>query len=129
MTAYSGPWYHGTTAILETDDLITTGHESNFDQSHRRKVYFTPVLGWAVFYAVTVAEPGQLPRVYEVKPTAARTFRDNGRWYGGISDRRARWSSQPLAVIREIPVTPGLLRRASRLISLMENAVRELEQG
>jgi len=125
-----GPWYHGTFASLKAGDLIAPGRESNFTLSHPRRVFFTPVLGWAVFYAVAACEPDDSPHVYEVQPTAVRTFRDpDSRWYGGVGDRRARWSGRPLAVIQEIPITTDLLKRASRLMSLMETAVAELEQA
>jgi hypothetical protein len=121
-------WYHGTVASLEPDDLITPGREANFDQSHSRRVYFTPVLGWAVFYACTVAAPNLVPHVYEVRPIAGRVFRDpNSQFWGDVRDRQARWSSQPLIVVREIPLTPELLRRASRLMSRMEASVRRME--
>lgn len=125
----SGPWYHGTVASLRTGDDITPGHEGNFTISNPRRVFFTPVLGWAVFYAVAACGPGDSPHVYEVQPTARRTFRDRGGlWYGSAVDRQARWSGRPLTVIQEIPVTAVLLKRANRLMSLMEAAVTELEQ-
>ena len=86
MTSRS--WYHGTTAALMPGEEIRPGHEANFGISQAGRVYLTPVLGWAVFYACTVAAPDGIARVYEVKPAAARIFRDRAAFLARVGTGR-----------------------------------------
>jgi hypothetical protein len=122
-------WYHGTVARLMPGDLIVPGKEPNFEASHQRRVYFTPDRAWAAFYAVNVSRANGAPHVYEVDPAARRTFRDYSLVLlprpgeRAVYDPRARWSCQPLAVVREIPLTHALLRKVSGLIDEIERSI------
>lgn len=117
-------WYHGTNAHLEPGDLITPGHELNFEESNPRRVFFTSDPAWALVYALRVVVMfgtcGHYGHVYEVRPLAGRTFRDwNMFWGPELADRRARWSAQPLEVVREVTVSLSAARRALRLTERM----------
>jgi hypothetical protein len=115
-------WYHGTTAELAPGEQITSGHTANFQCSHPRRVYFTADAAWAATYAVNVSRDGGEPHLYEVSPIARRTFHDFSL-VGGVADRHARWSCQPLTVIRELPVDLPILAKVGRLITRMEQAL------
>jgi hypothetical protein len=110
-------FYHGTLAALQVGDLVMPGCPANFAPSVPNRVYFTTDRAWAFLHAYIAARKNDwpaLPRVYEVRPHARRTFRDFSL-YDEIPCI-ARWSCQPLSVLREVPVTTQLMRRAARIV-------------
>jgi hypothetical protein len=122
-------WYHGTVAELVAGDLIVPGGEPNFEASDPRRVYFTPDMTWAAFYAVNVSRAGGDPHVYEVSPTASRTFRDFSLMVmpqldaPAVYDPRARWSCQPLTVLREVQLTIPCLRKVAGVVGRIEESL------
>ena len=85
MTRY----YHGTVADLQPGDLITPGHGANYVASKSGRVYFTTDRAWALLYALDSSAEDCPPRVYEVRPTASRTFHDFGLFLGVIRHQHA----------------------------------------
>ncbi len=107
----TGPFFHGTTAALETGALLTAGHRSNYrPEIVMNHVYFTARrdgAGMAAEVAVLLAEgrgeAGTRPHVYEVEPTGP--FEDDpnvtDKKFLGNPTRSYR-TAQPLRVVRII---------------------------
>lgn len=125
-------WYHGTAAHLASGDLITPGHEPNFEESNPRRVFFTADPAWALMYAIRIVAMfgtcGHYGHVYEVRPLASRTFRDRNRFWGELADRRARWSAQPVEVVSEVTVSLATAKRALRLTDRMGQIIAAQER-
>jgi hypothetical protein len=67
----TGPFFHGTKAVLAIGDELVTGHRSNYQDRILRHLYFSALVDTAVWGAELAAaltgstEPG---RVYVVEP-------------------------------------------------------------
>ncbi|MCJ1715601.1 NAD(+)--rifampin ADP-ribosyltransferase [Microbacterium sp. M1A1_1b] len=120
-----GPFFHGTTAVLQAGDLLTAGFRSNYrPEVVMRHVYFTALpdgAGMAAELAVELrarasaeseavaphdpAEPvaGVAPHVYRVEPTGP--FEDDpnvtDKKFPGNPTRSYR-STEPVRVVAEV---------------------------
>jgi hypothetical protein len=103
----TGPFFHGTTADLGVDDLLTPGFPSNYrPEIVMNHVYFTALrdgAGLAAELAVELAAGDVLPRVYEVEPTGEYEDDPNvtDKKFPGNPTRSYR-TSAPLRVVREV---------------------------
>lgn len=122
----SGPFFHGTTAVLSPGDLLIAGFQSNYrPEVVMNHVYFTALrdgAGLAAELAVELKGGGE-PHVYQVEPIGA--FEDDpnvtDKKFPGNPTRSFR-SAEPLRIIREINdwtrLTPEALQLwRERLIS------------
>jgi len=121
----SGPFFHGTRAVLRPGDELVPGRVSNFDAGRvMNHVYFTSLLdtaAWGAELAVALAGEGPVVggpggagtggergHVYEVEPRGP--FEDDPnvtdkRFPGNVT--RSYRSRHPLRVVREVPDSPG----------------------
>jgi rifampin ADP-ribosylating transferase len=100
----SGPFYHGTKAVLSVGDSIATGYESHFESGRALKhVYFSALLEPAIWGAeLAMALSGREGRghIYIVEPTGP--FEDdpnltNKRFPGNPT--RSYRSTAPLRIV------------------------------
>ena len=104
-----GPFFHGTTAELSIDDLLTAGHPSNYrPEIVMNHIYFTALVdgaGLAAELAVELAGGNATARVYAVEPTGAFENDPNvtDKKFPGNPTRSYR-SSTPLRIVNEIHV-------------------------
>ncbi|MEK6311605.1 MULTISPECIES: NAD(+)--rifampin ADP-ribosyltransferase [Curtobacterium] len=102
----TGPFFHGTLAVLREGDLLVAGRPSNYrPEVVMNHVYFTALAdggGLAAEVAVLLAGAGD-PHVYEVEPTGA--FEDDpnvtDKKFPGNPTRSYR-TTAPLRVVREV---------------------------
>ena len=99
-----GPFYHGTRAVLSVGDLLTTGHETQFENGRVLKhLYFAALMEPAIWGAeLSVALSGSSGRgqIYAVEPTGP--FEDepnltNKRFPGNPT--RSYRSRDPLRIV------------------------------
>jgi rifampin ADP-ribosylating transferase len=102
-----GPFFHGTTATFDVDDLIVPGHRSNFHEGRiSNHVYFAALLepaAWAAELAEALAASAGPGRIYVVEPTGP--FEDdpnvtNKRFPGNVT--RSYRTRQPMRVVGEV---------------------------
>lgn len=102
-----GPFFHGTAAVLQPGDFLTSGYRSNYrPEVVMNHVYFTALpdgAGLAAELAVELLGGTGVPRVYEVVPIGA--FEDDpnvtDKKFPGNPTRSYR-SLEPLRVVREL---------------------------
>jgi len=113
----TGPFYHGTTAVLESGELLTAGFRSNYRPDVvMNHVYFTALLsgaGLAAELAAELAGDGRGGHVYLVEPTGP--FEDDpnvtDKKFPGNPTRSYR-SAAPLRVVAEVAEWPHLTPEA-----------------
>lgn len=126
----SGPFFHGTRAVLAVGDELLPGFGSNYQQGRvMNHVYFTAVLETAVWGAelATALAPGRAAgqgRIYVVEPLGP--FEDDpnvtDKRFPGNPTRSYR-TRHPLRVVEEVDgweghppeVLAGMLERLARL--------------
>lgn len=68
-----GPFFHGTSAVLEAGDELVPGRGSNFQRGRvSNNIYFTTVLDtavWGAELAEALGDNGLRGRIYVVEPT------------------------------------------------------------
>jgi hypothetical protein len=102
----TGPFFHGTLAVLQEGDLLVAGRPSNYrPEVVMNHVYFTALPdggGLAAELAVLLAGAGD-PHVYEVEPTGP--FEDDpnvtDKKFPGNPTRSYR-TTAPLRIVREV---------------------------
>ena len=99
----SGPFYHGTKAILQSGDLLVPGYGSNYGSGKKANyVYLTATLDAATWGAELAAgdEPG---RIYRVEPTGPIEDDPNltDKKFPGNPTRSYR-TQHPLRVVGEV---------------------------
>jgi rifampin ADP-ribosylating transferase len=98
-----GPFYHGTKADLQEEDLLTAGFRSNYrPEVVMNHIYFTALPDGAGLAAEIT--PGDAePRVYLVEPTGEFENDPNvtDRKFPGNPTRSYR-STEPLRVVAEV---------------------------
>ncbi|MFJ4297826.1 NAD(+)--rifampin ADP-ribosyltransferase [Curtobacterium sp. NPDC089689] len=102
----TGPFFHGTLAVLQEGDLLVAGRPSNYrPEVVMNHVYFTALPdggGLAAELAVLLAGAGD-PHVYEVEPTGS--FEDDpnvtDKKFPGNPTRSYR-TTAPLRIVREV---------------------------
>jgi Rifampin ADP-ribosyl transferase len=98
----SGPFYHGTRALLRIDGLLTPGFRSNYrPEVVMNHIYFTALVDGAGL-AATLAPGEGVPRVYLVVPTGQFENDPNvtDKKFPGNPTRSYR-SASPLKVLGE----------------------------
>ncbi|WP_460631485.1 NAD(+)--rifampin ADP-ribosyltransferase [Leifsonia lichenia] len=132
----SGPFYHGTTADLRAEDLLSPGFPSNYRPDViMNHIYFTALLdgaGLAAELASELAPDHREPRVYAVEPTGG--FEDDpnvtDKKFPGNPTRSYR-SDEPIRVVAEVAewtrLTPEALQQwRDRLTGLTPEARGEI---
>ena len=131
----TGPFYHGTAAVLEVGDLLTPGFASNYQEGRvSNHIYFSAtVAGLAAEMAAALAGIEGRGHVYIVEPTGP--FEDDPN----VTDKRfpgnpteSYRSRSPLCVIGEVAdweasdpeVIKGML---DRLAALRERGLDVIE--
>lgn len=122
----SGPFFHGTLAVLQPGEFLEPGKPSNYrPEIIMNHIYFTALKDGAGLAAEIAAEldcgltedattPRKTPHVYEVEPLGDFENDPNvtDKKFPGNPTRSYR-STQPLRVIREVsdwtPLTPEAL--------------------
>lgn len=103
----TGPFFHGTTAALQTGDLLTAGRASNYrPEVTMNHIYFTALKDGAAMaaeLAVELRHRDTTPHVYEVVPTGP--FEDDpnvtDKKFPGNPTRSFR-SAAPLRIVAEV---------------------------
>lgn len=98
-----GPFYHGTKAALQVDDLLTAGFQSNYrPEVKMNHIYFTALVNGAGL-AAELAAGEKEPRVYLVEPLGEFENDPNvtDKKFPGNPTRSYR-STEPLRIIAEI---------------------------
>lgn len=104
-----GPFYHGTKAALQVDDLLTAGFQSNYrPEVKMNHIYFTALVNGAGL-AAELAAGEKEPRVYLVEPLGEFENDPNvtDKKFPGNPTRSYR-STEPLRIIAEITDWPRL---------------------
>lgn len=99
----TGPFFHGTKAELQPGDLLTSGFQSNYDDSVvMNHIYFTAIAKGAGL-AAEIAKGSGRPRVYVVEPTGEFENDPNvtDKKFPGNPTRSYR-SKLPLKVLGEL---------------------------
>lgn len=103
----SGPFYHGTKAVLAVGAHLTVGQESNFQQGRiSNNVYFSALVEtavWGAELAAALAGNGAVGRIYVVEPTGP--FEDdpnvtNKRFPGNVT--QSYRTRHPMRVVAEL---------------------------
>ena len=123
----TGPFYHGTKAILKIGDFLKAGHISNYNGQVSNYVYFTATMGAAIWGAELALGKGQ-GKVYRVEPTG---FFENDpnltdKKFPGNPTRSYR-TKEPLRIIEEILDWEG--HTAEELLNMQENLERLKKLG
>lgn len=124
----TGPFFHGTTAVLHPGDLLSPGFRSNYRPDVvMNHIYFTALrdgAGLAAELAAELAPDERAPRVYLVDPTGPYEDDPNvtDKKFPGNPTRSYR-STAPLRVVEEITdwthLAPEALQQwRDRLVSL-----------
>ena len=103
----TGPYFHGTKAVLAPGDRLTAGYGSNFGAGREaRFVYFAATLDAAVWGAELARGDGP-GRVYEVVPTGPYEDDPNltDKKFPGNPTRSYR-TRDPLVVVAEVDWQP-----------------------
>ncbi|WP_367113609.1 NAD(+)--rifampin ADP-ribosyltransferase [Sporocytophaga sp.] len=98
-----GPFYHGTKADLQVNDLLTPGGNSNYQSEIKMNhIYFTALVNGAGLAAALAKGDGR-ERVYIVEPTGSYENDPNltDKKFPGNPTRSYR-SQAPLKIIGEI---------------------------
>jgi rifampin ADP-ribosylating transferase len=98
-----GPFYHGTKADLQVDDLLTAGGNSNYKSELKMNhIYFTALANGAGLAAELAKGNGE-PRVYLVEPTGNFENDPNvtDKKFPGNPTRSYR-SQDPLKIVGEV---------------------------
>lgn len=99
----TGPFFHGTRAELQPGDLLSSGFQSNYDESVvMNHIYFTAIPKGAGL-AAEMAKGNGRPRVYIVEPTGEFENDPNvtDKKFPGNPTRSYR-SRLPLKVVGEL---------------------------
>ena len=99
----TGPFFHGTRAELQVGDLLSSGFQSNYDESVvMNHIYFT-ALPKGAGLAAEIAKGSGRPRVYIVEPTGEFENDPNvtDKKFPGNPTRSYR-SRLPLKVVGEL---------------------------
>jgi hypothetical protein len=128
----SGPFFHGTRAVLEVGDELVPGHVSHFQEGRvLRHVYFTSVLEtavWGAELATALAGVAERGRIYVVEPLGP--FEDDpnvtDKRFPGNPTRSYR-THDPLRVVGEVDDWEG--HPPEVLQTMLDNLTRLREQG
>ncbi|PCN48654.1 NAD(+)--rifampin ADP-ribosyltransferase [Curtobacterium sp. 'Ferrero'] len=127
----TGPFFHGTRAVLAPGESLGAGRPSNYrPEVVMRHVYFTALpdgAGLAAELAVELAGGVGEPHVYEVEPTGPWEDDPNvtDKRFPGNPTRSYR-STEPLRVVREVHDWTRLTREAlqtwrERLVAMRDS--------
>ncbi len=133
----SGPFFHGTKALLAVGDELVPGFGSNFHQSRiMNHIYFTSIVGtaaWGAELATALAGLEERGHIYQVEPLGP--FEDdpnvtNKRFPGNPTESYR--TTHPLRVVAELEDWEGhdpevLQGMLSRLAQLREQGLDLIE--
>ncbi len=128
----TGPFFHGTNAVLEVGDQLVPGHPSNYHEGRvSNHVYFAALLEpavWAAELAVASAESEERGRIYVVEP--AGPFEDdpnvtNMKFPGNVT--RSYRTRHPMRVVDEIQTWESHPPEVVR--GMLDNIARLRDQG
>jgi hypothetical protein len=131
-TRISGPFFHGTKAVLRVGEELTPGHGSNFQDGRvSNNIYFTTRMETAVWGAElssALAGTGAPGRIYEVEPLGP--FEDdpnvtNKRAVGNPTESYR--SRHPLRVVDEVTDWQG--HDPEVLQGMLDSLAQLREQG
>lgn len=131
MVLDDGPFFHGTTAILQPGEVLTAGFPSNYrPEIVMNHVYFTALrdgAGLAAEIAAELASGAATPHVYRVEPTGEYENDPNvtDKKFPGNPTRSYR-TAEPLRIVEEVHdwtrLSPDALQQwRERLKSLRES--------
>jgi len=128
----TGPFFHGTKAVLEPGDELVPGHFSNFFEARpSNHVYFSALLEpavWGAELAVALTGGDGPGHIYVVEPTGP--FEDdpnltNKKFPGNVT--RSYRTKHPMRVVSRVeswePHPPEVLQQ------MLDNLARLREQG
>ena len=126
-----GPFFHGTTAVLDVGADLVPGHRSNFADRALRHVYFTALVEtavWGAELAAALGGSGQPGRIYVVEPQGP--FEDDPnvtdkKFPGNIT--QSYRTHHPLRVVGELDSWAG--HAPEVLQQMLTNLARLREQG
>jgi len=124
----SGPFYHGTKALIKKGDLIEAKHNSNFGDGKKANfVYMTATLDAAIWGAELAKGPGR-GHIYCVEPLGSFENDPNltDKRYPGNPTRSYR-SRKPLRVVDEVTDWAG--HSKEDLQNMSENLEKLKMQG
>jgi hypothetical protein len=103
----TGPFFHGTKAVLRAGDELVSGYQSNFEDGRiSNNIYFTtlvPTAAWGAQMATALAGLQERGRIYVVEPTGP--FEDDpnvtNKKFPGNRTLSYR-TRHPLRIVREL---------------------------
>jgi len=124
----TGPFYHGTKAVLDIGDLLEAGHQSNYSEQLKSSyVYFIATLDAAIWGAELALGEG-IGKIYYVKPTGL--FEDDpnltDKKFPGNPTRSYR-TKEPLLIVEEVLDWKG--HTAEELNNMRENLKKLKDLG
>jgi rifampin ADP-ribosylating transferase len=128
----TGPFFHGTKAVLAADEELVPGRGSNFHEGRvMNNIYFTGLVGtaaWGAELATSLAGMTERGHIYIVEPLGP--FEDdpnvtNKRFPGNVT--QSYRSRHPLRVIGEVDDWEG--HDPEVLQGMLDNLERMREQG
>lgn len=128
----TGPFFHGTKAILQPGEELVAGRNSNFHQDRlMNNIYFTTLIGtaaWGAELATALAGLDERGHIYVVEPLGP--FEDdpnvtNKKFPGNVT--QSYRSRHPLRVIGEVDDWEG--HDPEVLRGMLDNLARLREQG
>jgi rifampin ADP-ribosylating transferase len=128
----TGPFFHGTKALLKSGDELVAGRNSNFHTERvMNHIYFTalvPTAAWGAQLASALAGLDERGHIYVVEPLGP--FEDdpnvtNKRFPGNVTESYR--SQHPLRVAAELEDWEG--HPADALQGMLDNLARMREQG
>jgi len=127
-TKDTGPFYHGTKAVLGIGDFLTAGYQSNYSEKLKSSyVYFTATLDAAIWGAELAIGEG-VGKIYSVKPTGA--FEDDpnltDKKFPGNPTRSYR-TKEPLLILEEVLGWKG--HTTEQLNTMRENLKKLKDSG
>ena len=124
----SGPFYHGTKAVLKVGDFLKSGHQSNYgEQKKANYVYLTATLDAAIWGA-ELALGERLGKIYRVEPTGWIENDPNltDKKFPGNPTRSYR-TKDPLRIVGEVLDWQG--HTPEQLRNMRENLERLKQLG
>ncbi len=127
-----GPFFHGTRAVFDVEDLIVPGHRSNYHEGRvANHVYFAALLEpavWAAELAVALAGSEERGRIYVVEPIGP--FEDDPnvtdkKFPGNVT--QSYRTRDPMRVVEEVRDWGG--HAPEVLQAMLDNLARLREQG
>lgn len=125
----TGPFYHGTKAVLSIGDMLTPGYNSNYGEGEKaRYIYFTASALPAAAWGAELATGEGKGRIYIVEPTGDIEDDPNltDKKFSGNPTRSYR-TQEPLRIVGEVLDWIG--HTEEELRNMRQNLEKIQEQG